>query len=158
MDNIFFMKATTLPLQSEIENFLGQEFFPYYSKPMVLPEVVDMVQLQFQVTDEDRSRPVPRGHACGIQGGSILECLTHFALLRLEERGYIRKIGRNQVQWNGLRFAGKVSKKDVSEARLSLKILTAAGTLEPAQAINLVAQKWPTETVQRAAKLLWNRS
>ena len=75
----------TLPTQAEIEEFLARDFFPKYPDPMPLAETVDMVQLQFEVPDDARALPCPRAHGTD---GTILECLTWFAMKRLEERGF----------------------------------------------------------------------
>ena len=75
----------TIPSQTDIEEFLARDFFPKYPDPMPLAETVDMVQLQFEVPDDARALPCPRAHGTD---GTILECLTWFAMKRLEERGF----------------------------------------------------------------------
>jgi len=142
-----------LPKQREIEDFLGRDFFPSYSGPMTLKETVDMVQLQFCIPDEARALPVPRGHASTIEGGTILECLTHFAMLRLHEKGYLLPAGLpNTFQWKGgMRYIGKVSRRQVNEVLMTFRILrTTEETLS--QALTLIKGRWPEDVIQTAVR------
>lgn len=117
-----------LPKQSEIEEFLGKDFFPKYPNPQSLSETVDMVQIEFNVPDDARALPVPRGHASTYEGGTILECLTHFALLRLLERGFVVRTDRNTYAWkDGVRWFGKVSQKHLNHLVLQLHRGTSLG-------------------------------
>lgn len=118
----------TIPSQGEIEEFLGRDFFPKYANPMTVAETIDMVQLQFGVPDDARALPVPRGHASTYEGGSILECLTHFALLRLQERGFVVRTDRNTYVWkSGVKWFGKVSQKNLNHLVLQLHRRTSLG-------------------------------
>ena len=142
------MKATkNLPKQSEIEAFLGKEFFPKYNRAIPLSEVVDMVQLEFEVSDENRSIRCPSGHG---SDGTIIECLTRFALLRLEEKQCVLNLGQNIFRWNGRPFVGKVSRREVNEAAVSLKILMSIGKDKDTAVIEL-AGKWDDDVVLTAA-------
>ena len=70
----------SLPKQHEIEEFLGREFFPKYPYSLPLKEAVEMVQLEYEVSDDARALTIERGHGTD---GTVLECLTYFAILRL---------------------------------------------------------------------------
>jgi len=146
------MLKDMIPLQSDIEEFLGREFFPAYCGPMTLPETVDMVQLQFNVPDEARTLPVPRGHGCGVNGGTILECFTHFALLRLQERGFITRTGRNTYQWRGAKYFGKeISASNIRHCVYRLGLMATVG-LNLADSLDALRRsKWDEATVLAAA-------
>lgn len=146
------MLKDMIPLQSEIEEFLGREFFPAYSGSMTLPETVDMVQLQFDVSDDARALPVPRGHASGMNGGTILECFTHFALLRLQEKGFIARTGKNTYRWAGVKYFGKeVPARDIGLCVFRLRKMAELNMgLEESLDI-LRKAKWEEATVLAAA-------
>ncbi len=138
----------TLPKQAEIEDFLGREFFPKYPLPLPLKEAVDMAQLEFEVSDEARALPVPRGHASSFEGGTVLECLTYFAILRLQERGFIVRTGENMfLRIRGRKYFGKVDRKMVNEALVSFNILRN----QPVYRImNLLRDRWPEDVISAA--------
>jgi hypothetical protein len=129
----------TLPKQAEIEDFLGRDFFPKYPLPLPLKEAVDMVQLEFEVSDEARAMPVPRGHASSFEGGTVLECLTYFAILRLQERGFIVRTGKNMfLKAEGKKYFGRCPRRDVNHclyriqqmARVSVPLMDAIENLK----------------------------
>ncbi len=98
-----------------------------------------MVQLEYGVSDEARALPVPKGHASSIEGGTVLECLTRFAIMRLQEQGYLIRTGKNQFKHTGKKYIVKVSQRDVSAALVSFKILVRDQPVE--KALNLLGDK-----------------
>lgn len=142
------MKAIhNLPKQTEIEEFLGREFFPKYDKPVTLAELVDLVQLEFQVTDDDRAILMPSGHG---SDGTVFECLIHFAILRLQEKKCVSHVGASTFVWSQTRYVGKCNRRDVSDAQVSLKILKSLGMDKETSMIKL-AGKWHDDVIETAA-------
>ena len=112
----------TIPSQTDIEEFLARDFFPKYPDPMPLAETVDMVQLQFEVPDDARALPCPRAHGTD---GTILECLTWFAMKRLEERGFLVRVSKASYRWKvGVKYYGKeVPRRDLSLCLYRIQIV-----------------------------------
>ena len=138
----------TIPSQTEIEEFLARDFFPKYPDPMPLAETVDMVQLQFEVPDDARKLPCPRAHGTD---GTILECLTWFAMKRLEERGFLVKVSKASYRWKvGVKYFSKVPVKDLHLCLYWLKLMTDLG-MALADAMDCLRRdKWEEETVLAA--------
>jgi hypothetical protein len=131
----------TLPKQSEIEEFLGREFFPKYPYSLPLLEAVDMVQLEWEVTEEARQLRTPRGHGTD---GTILECLTNFAILRLMEQGYVIRTGKNTFKASGKRYIEHVPRKDIQECLISFRILKDRPV---DQICDLLKSRWDEDTI-----------
>lgn len=139
----------TIPTQGEIEEFLARDFFPHYSSPMSLSETVDMVQIQFEVPDEARALPCPRAHGTD---GTILECLTWFAMKRLEERGFLVQVGKTIYRWKvGVKYFGKeVSRRDLDCCLYRLGKMAETG-ISLAESMDwLRHDKWEEATVLAA--------
>jgi len=152
------MNATkNLPKQNQIEEFLGREFFPKYQKPVSLAEMVDLIQLEFQVTDADRAIRMPNGHGCITNGGTILECLVHFAIVRLQEKHCVTHLGANTFVWSKTRYVGKCNRRDVGEAQVSLKILKSSG-LDKETAMIKLAGRWHDDVIETAAEKVYETS
>ena len=139
----------TIPSQTDIEEFLARDFFPKYPNPMPLAETVDMVQLQFEVPDDARKLPCPRAHGTD---GTILECLTWFAMKRLEERGFLVRVGTASYRWKvGVRYFGKeVSRRDLSLCLYRLGEMTKVGMSLADSMDCLRHDKWEEATVLAA--------
>ena len=121
---------------------------PEYADSMPLAEIVDMVQMQFEVPDDARKLPCPRAHGTD---GTILECLTWFAMKRLEERGFLVKVGRASYRWKvGVRYLGKVPQKDLNLCLYRIHMMTDLG-MALADAMDCLRRdKWEEETVLAA--------
>lgn len=140
----------TLPKQNEIEEFLGREFFPKYPYSLPLKEAVDMVQIEFNVSDEARALPLEKGHG---SEGTVLECLTYFAIMRLKERGFVSRTGENEFKQTGKKyFSAHVSQQDVAAALVSVKILLRDKPFEVA--FNLLGDRWPEDVLLAAQEKL----
>jgi len=139
----------TIPSQTDIEEFLARDFFPKYPDPMPLAETVDMVQLQFEVPDDARKLPCPRAHGTD---GTILECLTWFAMKRLEERGFLVKVDTAKYRWKvGVRYFGKeVSRRDLNHCLYRLGEMAKIGMSLAASLDVLRRAKWEEATVLAA--------
>ena len=138
----------TIPTQGEIEEFLARDFFPHYSSPMPLSETIDMVQIQFEVPDEARKLPCARAHGTD---GTILECLTWFAMKRLEEKGFLVQVGKTIYRWKvGVKYFGKVPGKDLSLCLYRLKLMTDLGMGLADSMDCLRRDKWEENTVLAA--------
>jgi hypothetical protein len=142
----------TIPPQSDIEEFLGRDFFPKYSKPQTVLETIDIVQLQFGIPDEARALKCPRGHGTE---GSLLEALVLFAMVRLEERGFLVHVGTSTYRWkSGVRYFSKAPRKDVEHCLYRLRTMTEAHVpLEQAVSI-LIDAKWTVDAVLTAQSKL----
>ena len=140
----------TIPTQAEIEEFLGAEFFPKYPLPLPLKEAVDMAQLEFEVSDEARAMRVPNGHASAAGGGTVLECLTRFAILRLQEKGYVVRVGQNKFKGTGKRYI-KVNQQELGYCLTSFSILQHKPIDEVCE---ILKTKWDEATVL-AARAKW---
>lgn len=115
------MKAThNIPCQSVIEEFLGREFFAKYKAPVTLAELVDLVQLEFQISDEDRKLVCENGHGTD---GTILECYVNFALLRLQEKHCVSRVSEQTFQTGTQRYIGKTRIREVNLAVWQMKQL-----------------------------------
>lgn len=116
---------------------------------MPLAETVDMVQLQFEVPDDARKLPCPRAHGTD---GTILECLTWFAMKRLEERGFLVRVGTASYRWKvGVRYFGKeVSRRDLSLCLYRLGEMTKVGMSLADSMDCLRHDKWEEATVLAA--------
>lgn len=147
------MKAThNLPKQVEIEEFLGREFFPKYKNAVSLSELVDLVQLEFQISDEDRQVKCPTGHG---SDGTILECLVRFALLRLEEMRCVVNIGQNTFRVGGSRFVGTlISRRDYNAACYWIKLMRDSGT-DKETAMIYLAGRYSDDTIEKAAQKIY---
>ena len=139
----------TIPSQTDIEEFLARDFFPKYPDPMPLAETIDMVQLQFEVPDEARKLPCPRAHGTD---GTILECLTWFAMKRLEERGFLVQVGTASYRWKvGVKYFGKeVSRRDLNLCLYRLGEMTKVGMSLADSMDCLRHDKWEEATVLAA--------
>jgi len=143
----------TLPKQGEIEEFLGTEFFPKYNFPLPLVEAVDMVQLEFNVNEDDRKIPLPNGHGSSFNGGTILECLTHFAMLRLQEKGFLIRVAHNTYRWKeGSKWFSKVSRKDFNHLMTRLTFGVKHGETVETMAADFRDGNWDENTIQAVVR------
>jgi len=150
------MKATNnLPKQSEIEEFLGREFFPKYDKPVSLAELVDLIQLEFQITDADRALPVPNGHGCTFNGGTILECLVHFATVRLQEKKCLVRTDKNTFAWGGHRYIGVVNSREYNMVVFNMQGLRDICHMDKDTAMIHLAGKWDDDVIEKAAQKVY---
>ena len=139
----------TIPSQTDIEEFLARDFFPKYPDPMPLAETVDMVQLQFEVPDDARALPCPRAHGTD---GTILECLTWFAMKRLEERGFLVRVSKASYRWKvGVKYYGKeVPRRDLNHCLYRLEQMAKIGMALAESLDCLRRDKWEEATVLAA--------
>ena len=102
----------TIPSQVNIEEFLGRDFFSNYPNAQTVKETIDMVQLQFQISDEARDLKAAKAHGTD---GTILESLVLFAMQRLVEKNCLIHVGKSTYKWkSGVRYYGRCPMKDVN--------------------------------------------
>lgn len=136
----------TIPSQHEVTEFLGREFFPKYPLPLTLAEAVDMVQIEFGVSDEDRKRLMPNGHG---SDGTVLECFTHFAIVRLLEKGFLVRTGKETYKWKeGAKWFDKVPRKDFSHLMQRLIFATMRGETVESMIKDFRKNNWDENTIQ----------
>jgi hypothetical protein len=141
-----------IPPQETIEEFLSTDFFPNQTASFHLTEIVDVVQEHFGVSDLARMIPAPNSHG---NDGTILECLTSFAILRLKEQGLVILLGDNIFQGKNGTFTGKVSRRAIGEAMVTLRLLKRSGITNAEDAIIMALDKYNEATLRLAAKSVY---
>ena len=147
-----------MPRQTQIEEFLATEFFPKHQGAIYITDLVDLVQLQFGVSDEARAIKMPcteRGMSGTTGEGSILECLTYFACMRLIEKYCVIRLENNTFRWkNGSSWIKEANRKEIGFAKVSLKLLKSIN-IEKDKAIEMLSTKWDYYTLMLAAKEIY---
>lgn len=136
----------TIPLQSEIAEYFASQ---PPTTPSYLVDLVDEVQEHFHVTPEDRKVKI-NGHGTE---GTLLECLTTFALLRLKEQGIIKDVGANHwVKANSPVADYHIKHRDLTMATMDLRQLQFAGVKDRDEAIIMLLDKYNEATLLAASK------
>lgn len=138
-----------LPKRADIVTFLGRDFFPHYSTPQTVKETIDIVQLQFNISDEARKLLSPRAHGTD---GTVLEALVLFSIQDLVDLRCLEHVGVSTYQWRkGAKYLGHCCMREVNECLVSFKILKEKPVDEICM---LLKSRWNEDTVL-AARAKW---
>lgn len=154
-----FHMSMTLPLQSEVDNFLKDFFRSHKNESFYLTQLVTEVKTSFGVSDGDAEIKCPHSHGItNAISSTRLEQFTHWGCIHLLLDKSAKRTGPNEYQHPSGPKApyqcDRVSRKDVGEAMVSVKILKGLGWSE--EQIMLELNKWPDEAIALAIKKVFS--
>lgn len=142
---------STLPTHNQIQDYLGNDFFPQCKDSIYLVDIIAAVISHFNVSPEDANIP---SHGHGTTGTS-LECRVAFSLVDLRTQGVATLIGDNYWKAGNSKYLGRIIKQSVKDSIPSLRILKNLGQSKE-DAIQMLSSKWNEASLAVAAQLVYS--
>ncbi len=149
------MNGLTLPLQGQVDGFLKELFPKDRTAAYYLTTLTEKVVEHFGVDEQDTNLQYNHTHGQTSAETNRIEQLTNWGCVHLLLAGTIKRTGPNEYQHvtgpKAVYTVGRLSRKFIGEARVSVRILKELGW-EP-ERIMLELHQWDDAVIEAAIKL-----
>jgi len=146
---------TTLPPQTEVDEFLLHYFYENMDKGIYLTDITEAVCQFFDVSKEDAELKCEFAHGQTSSDTTRIEQFAHWGCIHLQTKKFVKRVGPNEWQHiSGNRPVyniNRISTKEVNRAMVSVKILHELNKT-PEEIACKISHLWDADVIALAIK------